>query len=212
MQKYIGFGLLALLLIATLWFVVGGLTQAPHAQVAGSGETAELKDDEGGLGKAPVVKREEGLHAETAGPDAASLALPGQLPALKGVADNAGVVPTQPHGQMELEGDVQEADAEKAVAAVFPAIRDCYSELRQRAPQARGRMLMKFAVKAGAEPGQSALGELFLKETQFTDPKYLTCVRTAIDATKFTTGKALTGAVTVPMFLSPEDAGEKPAQ
>jgi hypothetical protein len=78
MQKYIGFGLLALLLIATLWFAVGSLTQAPHAQVAGSGasEAAELKDDEGGAGKAPVVKREEGLHAETAGADAASLALP----------------------------------------------------------------------------------------------------------------------------------------
>jgi len=97
------------------------------------------------------------------------------------------------------------------VAAVFPAIRDCYVELRQRAPQARGRMLMKFAVKPGAEAGQAALGELFLKETQFTDPKYLTCVRTAIDNTKFSVAKSLTGAITVPMFLVPEDAGEAPA-
>lgn len=211
--KYIGFGLLALLALATLWFVIGGLSQTPK-QLSDTKTLAEgeLKDDEGpAAGTAPKVKREEALTLDKDGPDGANLALPGALPTLKNVATAGSAAPTQPHGQLELEGDVQEADAERAVAAVFPAIRDCYVELRQRAPQARGRMLMKFAVKPGAEAGQAALGELFLKETQFTDPKYLTCVRTAIDNTKFPVAKSLTGAITVPMFLAPEDAGEAAA-
>lgn len=210
--KYLGIGLLALLALATLWFVIGGLSQGPKQLSEAKGHAeAELKDDEGAAGQAPLVKREEALKLDREGPDGANLALPGQLPTLKNVAVAGSAAPAQPHGQMELEGEVQEADAEKAVAAVFPAIRDCYVELRQRAPQARGRMLMKFAVKPGAEAGQAALGELFLKETQFTDPKYLTCVRTAIDNTKFPVGKSLTGAITVPMFLAPEDAGEAAA-
>jgi hypothetical protein len=210
--RYIGIGLLALLALGTLWFVIGGLSQGPkELPDPKSHAEAELKDDEGGPSKATLVKREEGLRAESATPDAANLALPGELPTLKGVATGGIAVPAQPHGVLEVEGDVQEADAEKAIQAVFPAIRNCYSELRQRAPQARGRMLMKFAIKPGAEAGQAALGELFLKETQFTDPTYLTCVRAAIDATKFPVGKSLTGAVTVPLFLTPEDAGEPPA-
>ncbi|MBI5610308.1 MAG: AgmX/PglI C-terminal domain-containing protein, partial [Deltaproteobacteria bacterium] len=105
------------------------------------------------------------------------------------------------------EGDVQEAEAEAAIKAMFPAIRDCYVELRQRAPQARGRMLMTFKVRA-AEANQGATGELFLKETQFTDPKYLTCVRSAIDAARFPVTRNVQGSVTVPLFLSPQDAGE----
>jgi hypothetical protein len=115
--------------------------------------------------------------------------------------------PALPHGQLQLEGDVQEAEAEQAIAAMWPAIRTCYVELRQRAPQARGRMLMTFQVKPG-EGDQAATGELFLKETQFTDPKYLTCVRAAIDSARFPVSRKVTGSVTVPLFLSPQDAGE----
>lgn len=204
--RYIGIGLLALLALATLWFVIGGLSQGPkELPDPKSHAETEAKDDEGAPSQATRIKREEGLADDKAAPDATNLALPGQLPTLKGVATGGMAAPVQPHGLLEVEGEVQEADAEKAIQAVFPAIRDCYAELKQRAPQARGRMLMKFAIKPGAEAGQAALGELFLKETQFTDPKYLTCVRTAIDNTKFPVSKSLTGAVTVPLFLTPED-------
>ena len=208
--KTIGFILLGLLAAGTLWFVIGGLAEQPK-KLAGAkdkdGHEVAVQDGEpNGPGSRHVVKREDGLKATTNEETGEKLVIPGQLPALKGVVEPPTAQPTQPHGEMELEGDVAQADAERAVQAVFPAIRDCYSELRQRAPQARGRMLMKFAVKPGADAGQSAMGELFLKETQFTDPKYLTCVRAAIDAGKFPSSKPLTGAVTVPLILSPEDA------
>lgn len=215
MSKKIGLGLLAVLVLVSLVLVIGGLSSGP-SKPATSEDKAQAEqaaqDGEPNSAQAPVVKAEEGLRGEQGGADAANLALPGQLPALKNVQPTtAGVGPAQPHGQLELEGDVQEAEAEAAIQAVFPAIRDCYKELRQRAPQARGRMLMKFAVRPGTEAGQAGLGELFLKETQFTDPTYLTCVRAAIDNTKFPVGRQVQGSVTVPLFLSPQDAGE-PAQ
>ena len=102
------------------------------------GATDEAGEPAGG-GKAPTRQAAEGEANKAAAPaeQGPDLRLPGQLPALKGVqagqAPGQVVKPTQPHGQFELEGDVKEADAEAAVQAVFPAIRDCYVELRQRA-------------------------------------------------------------------------------
>ncbi|MSQ84284.1 MAG: hypothetical protein EXR77_15605 [Myxococcales bacterium] len=215
MDKKVGFILLAVLAVATAFFVISGLTGAPTT----AGDKLEGgKDDQApagnGASPAPVVKREQAIGDQPAA-DAQNLALPGSLPALKGVqgAAAAGPVagPVTPHGQMELEGDVKEEDAEAAIKAMWPAIKDCYVELRQRAPQARGRMLMTFKVRP-AEANQAATGEMFLKETQFTDPKYLTCVRAAIDNARFGVTKNLNGSVTVPLFLAPQDAGEAAAQ
>lgn len=213
MDKKLGFGLLGLLALATLVFVISGLSGGPAAK-SPEGEAAGAAAASGGAAgaaaEAPKVGREQ--LADPAQADAGSLALPGQLPSLKGVQPAAaGDVkpPALPHGQLELEGDVQEAEAEAAIKAMWAPIRDCYAELRQRAPQARGRMLMTFKVRPG-EAGQAATGELFLKETQFTDPKYLTCVRAAIDNARFPAGRNVQGAVTVPLFLSPQDVGENP--
>jgi hypothetical protein len=214
-SKKIGIAALVLLVAVTAWLVVSSMADGPQKTPAKAKPADEAGEGAGTAGKAERRPAAEGETAknEPAKEEGPDLRLPGQLPTLKGVqAPGPEVKPAQPHGQFELEGDVQEADAEAAVKAVFPAIRDCYVELRQRAPQARGRMLMKFAVKPATEAGQTSLGELYLKETQFTDPKYLTCVRAAIDAAKFPTSKPLTGAVTVPLILSPEDAGDKPAQ
>ncbi len=216
MDRKVGFALLGVLALVTAYFLISGLSGGPAPSTAAKGE-ATAKDDEpaGGTGsaQAPVIKKEQAI-GDQAAPDAASLALPGQLPALKGVQGGAagGPVagPVTPHGQLELEGDVKEEDAEAAIKAMWPAIKDCYVELRQRAPQARGRMLMTFKVRP-AEANQAATGEMFLKETQFTDPKYLTCVRAAIDNARFAVSKNLNGSVTVPLFLAPQDAGEAAA-
>lgn len=206
--QHIGIVIAIVIAIGGIWFM-----RSKSAAKENEGDKAKAgaqKGDEGGAGNgANVVKAEEGLSdKQEAAPD--KLALPGALPALKNVAGAADEVPAQPHGKMELEGDVQEADAEAAVRAVFPALKNCYVELRKIAPQAGGRMLMKFSVKPATEPGQAALGELFLKETQFTEPKFLTCIRSAVDQAKFPVSKNLTGAVTVPLFLTPGDAGEAP--
>ena len=216
-KKIIGIGALVVLVAVTLWLLVGGLASGPTpAGDPAVGQDGTPGDDaaSAGAGKgAAVVKKDELADPHTKGVDP-NLNIPTNLPALKNVqAGGPGTLPpqaTQPHGAFELEGDVAEADAEAAVRAIFPPIRDCYVELRQRAPQARGRMLMKFAVRPAAEAGQAGTGELFLKETQFTDSKYLTCVRTAIDTAKFAVGKNVTGSVTVPLFLNPADAGEAP--
>lgn len=213
MNRKVGFALLGVLAIATVLFLVSGMMSAPAKPASGAAGAAKDGEDPalGGSSTAPVVKREQALRDDKA-PDATSLALPGSLPALKGVQGAAGPVagPALPHGQLELEGDVQEADAEAAIKAMWPAIKDCYVELRQRAPQARGRMLMTFKVRP-AEAGQAATGEMFLKETQFTDPKYLTCIRASIDNARFPVQKNLNGSVTVPLFLAPQDAGEPAA-
>jgi hypothetical protein len=206
--KHIGIIVAVLAVIAALWFTVGGGKKAKDGDSAAA-KTATDGENAGEGKGATVVKAEEGL-SDKAEAKAEQLALPGALPTLKNV-QGAADTPAQPHGKMELEGDVQEADAEAAIKAVFPALRDCYAELKKIAPQAGGRMLMKFSVKPGAEPGQAALGELFLKETQFTEPKFLTCIRTAVDAAKFPVGKNLTGSVTVPLFLTPGDVGEPTA-
>ncbi len=213
MDKKLGFGLLGLLALATLVFVFTGLSGGPEVRTkaaAGAGQDGEPATEGTTQADKPKVGREQlGDPAEA---DAGSLALPGQLPTLKGVQAAApGEVkpPALPHGQLELEGDVQEAEAEAAIKAMWAPIRDCYAELRQRAPQARGRMLMTFKVRPG-EAGQAATGELFLKETQFTDPKYLTCVRSAIDNARFPAGRNVQGSVTVPLFLAPQDVGENP--
>ena len=212
MDKKLGFGLLGLLALATLVFLVSGLMGGPESKpasgAAGQGDEATAQ---GSASSAkPVVGREQ--LRDPAEADAGSIALPGALPALRGVqAGQPGDAkpPALPHGQLELEGDVQEAEAEAAIKAMWAPIRDCYAELRQRAPQARGRMLMTFKVRPG-EAGQAATGELFLKETQFTDPKYLTCVRAAIDNARFPAGRNVQGSVTVPLFLAPQDVGENP--
>ncbi len=208
--KQIGIIVAILAVVAGLWFTVGGGAGKKAKDGDKTAKTAQKDGEDPGAGKNPtVVKAEEGL-SDKAEAKPEQLALPGSLPALKNVQAGGTDTPAQPHGKLEVEGDVQEADAEAAIKAVFPALRDCYSELKKIAPQAGGRMLMKFSVKPGAEPGQAALGELFLKETQFTEPKFLTCIRTAVDAAKFPVGKPLTGSVTVPLFLTPGDVGEAP--
>ncbi len=213
MDKKLGFGLLGLLALATLVFVFTGLSDGPAGKGGGAaqaGQDGEPGSEANSPADKPKVGREQ--LADPAAAKEASLALPGQLPTLKGVQGAApGEVkpPALPHGQLELEGDVQEAEAEAAIKAMWAPIRDCYGELRQRAPQARGRMLMTFKVRPG-EAGQAATGELFLKETQFTDPKYLTCVRAAIDNARFPAGRNVQGSVTVPLFLAPQDVGENP--
>jgi hypothetical protein len=213
MNRKLGLALLGILVVATLVFLVWGFRSDKKGDdngAAGAGKDGAPQASEAS-GKASVTGAEEGLRGDdpTARPDP-NLQLPGALPTLNVPAGVLPQAPTTPHGQLELEGDVQEGDAEKAVRAIFPAIRDCYVELRKRAPQARGRMLMTFSVKPAADAGQASTGELFLKETQFTDPTYLTCVRTAIDSTKFQVQGNVNGKITVPLFLSPQDAGEKP--
>ncbi|MFZ4578848.1 MAG: hypothetical protein ACOYOB_10680 [Myxococcota bacterium] len=214
MNRKLGLALLGILVVATLVFLVWGFRSDKKGDDNGAavaGKDGSPQGSEASGGKAPVAGGEEGLRGDdpTAKSDP-NLQLPGALPNLNVPAGVLPQAPTTPHGQLELEGDVQEGDAEKAVRAIFPAIRDCYVELRKRAPQARGRMLMTFSVKPAADAGQASTGELFLKETQFTDPAYLTCVRTAIDSTKFQVQGNVNGKITVPLFLSPQDAGEKP--
>lgn len=214
MNKNIGFALLGVIALATVIYLVLGASGGSKPSKDDSAAASKAKDDspaeEGKSAGAPRVAKSD-LREPSDGPDATNLVLPGQLPALKGVQAGAEApAPALPHGQLALEGDVQEAEAEQAIKAMWPAVRDCYVELRQRAPQARGRMLMTFKVRPG-DPNQAATGELFLKETQFTDPKYLTCVRTAIDNARFPVSRNVQGSVTVPLFLSPQDAGE-PAQ
>ena len=207
--KHIIIVVAVLAVIAGLWFTVGGGAGKKAADDDKTKAAVAAKDDEnGGEGKgAKVVKAEEGL-SDKAEAKPEELAIPGALPALHNVQAGTVDTPAQPHGKIEVEGEVQQEDAEAAIKAVFPALRNCYVELRKIAPQAGGRMVMKFAIKPATEPGQAALGELFLKETQFTEPKFLTCIRAGVDAAKFPVQKALTGAVTVPLFLTPGDAGE----
>jgi len=212
--KHIVIVVVVLAVIVGLWLALSGGSKGKGSKDKAGAQAALADGEDPGNKHAPVVKREQGLTAEgqkEGGPD---LKIPGNLPTLKGVQGNdpnAAAEPTQPHGRFELEGQITEQEAEAAVKAVFPPIRDCYAELRQRAPQAKGRMLMKFAVRPGTEPGKAAMGDLFLKETQFTDPKYLTCVRAAIDATKIAgLPPTANGSVTVPLILSPEDVGQKP--
>jgi hypothetical protein len=177
---------------------------SPNGEEGGNTAASQNKGDENGGKKAPVVTRESG-KAEIPTDKANDLKLPGALPALKGVAANENLLPTKAHEDLKVDGDLQEVDARLAIQTVFPKVRTCYVDLRKRAPQAGGRMLMRFRVK-GSTASQAGTGELYLKETQFTDPKFLSCLRKVIDTTKFQLDKpTMNGTVTFTMHLSPED-------
>lgn len=201
------------LAVASVAFLLFGLSggdgdapgKAP-ATAAGAGGEEGDGPSAAGSREAPKVAK-EGESAPDEEPEkTADLKLPGQLPSLGLQPLDPAAAPVKPHSEVELEGTIQQVDAELAIRAVFPKIRSCYAELRERAPQAQGRMLMKLKVRRN-DDGQAGTGELFLKETQFTDPKYLTCIRTAIDETKFKTDASqLDGSFTFTLWLSPEDA------
>lgn len=201
---------LVVFVVACLGYVIFGMSGEPKgdgSDVGADGKAVAGATDDGAAGskKAPVNKKDDDSPED---PDEApdkDLKLPGQLPKLDlpDMAETA--VPTKPHGKVQIEGELDEVTAEMAIRTLFPKIRGCYAELRGRAPQAKGRMLMRIRVRSG-EAGKAGTGELYLKETQFTDPKYLTCVRTAIDEAKFNVDKAgINGTAEFPMFLEPED-------
>lgn len=204
---------LVIFVVACLGYVIFGMsdnTKATDAQATGDGTAvAGGADLEGASGKkAPVVTRDDDSPEA---PEAAAdkdLKLPGALPKLDLPDLAQTAVPTKPHGEVALEGELDQTTAEMAIRTLFPKIRGCYAELRSRAPQAKGRMLMRIRVRSG-EAGQAGTGELYLKETQFTDPKYLTCVRSAIDEAKFKVDKdGINGTAEFPMFLMPEDVAK----
>ncbi len=177
------------------------------AATGGGGEATIGSAPGGGDKAAPVIAREDGAPPTEDGEAPSDLKIPGELPQLEvPKLDPMAVVATKPHGPLQLEGTLDEVSAETAIRNVFPPVRECYAELKTRAPQAKGRMLMRFRVSPGEE-GKAGLGEFYLKETQFTDPKYLACVRKAIDDTKFKLDKSdANGTVEFNMFLAPEDA------
>ena len=197
--------------IACLVYLVAGMSGGETGDEAGGGEeTAAAGADEGadeanaGGKKAPKVTKDE-AKADEPKEEKKDLALPGQLPKLNLPELPATALPAKPKSDIKIEGDLAEVDAEMAFRSVFPKLRSCYVELRQRAPQAKGRMLMRVRVNKG-DQGKGQMGELYLKETQFTDPKYLTCIREAIDNTKFKLDKEATnGTMEFTMFLTPED-------
>lgn len=197
--------------IACLVYFVSGMSGGNAGDEAGGDEAlagAAAGDGEEAAGgkAAPKVKKDE-VAAEEPKADEKDLALPGQLPKLNLPELPATALPAKPHSEMKIEGDLADVDAEMAFRSVFPKIRSCYVELRQRAPQAKGRMLMRVRVNKN-DQGKGQIGELYLKETQFTDPKYLTCIRDSIDNTKFKLDKADTnGTMEFTMFLTPEDVG-----
>lgn len=202
-------GVLVVFVLACLGYVLFGMSGGPAKTEDGTAAEASAKSG-GGEGTAtkaaPVVKRDDDKADEpTEDGEKKDLALPGQLPKLNLPEQSELAQPTKPHGELQIEGELEQATAEQAIRAVFPKIRGCYAELRARAPQAKGRMLMRIRVSSG-EAKQAGTGELYLKETQFTDPKYLTCVRSAIDETKFKIDKdGINGTVEFPMYLMPED-------
>ena len=210
MNKNIMIGLGAVV-AATLGFVIFGMSGGEEGESAkATAAESSAEGDGGDEGGAAAVNRDRKVkrdeeRAEEPQEEKKDLALPGQLPKLNLPEIAATALPAKPHGKLKLDGDLTEVDAELAIRSVFPKIRACYVELRQRAPQAKGRMLMRFRVQKGAD-GKAGTGELYLKETQFTDPKYLTCVRDAIDKTKFKVDSStVNGTVTFPMNLAPED-------
>lgn len=209
-MKNAGIAALVVLVLASIGYMVFGMADGENgaavtgAGVAGGeGNAVATGDDEAAAG-APII-RPEGNEADDDPEKAKDLRIPGQLPSLDLPQLAIEQAPVKPHSEVELEGTIGQVDAEMAIRAVFPKIRGCYVELRDRAPQARGRMLMKMKVRKG-DDGSAGTGELFLKETQFTDPKYLSCVRTSIDETKFKTDAAqIDGSFTFTLWLSPED-------
>lgn len=209
-MKNAGIAGLAILVLATVGYMVFGMADDPgHTNVTPAANEGEQGAAVAGgeaepSADAPKIGREGNEGADEA-EKADDLRIPGKLPSLDLPQLAAQEAPAKPHSEVELEGTIGQVDAEMAIRAIFPKIRGCYVELRDRAPQARGRMLMKMKVRKG-DDGKAGTGELFLKETQFTDPKYLTCVRAAIDETKFTTDAAqIDGSFTFTLWLSPED-------
>lgn len=201
---------LGIFVVACLAYFVAGMSggdpkAGDEAAATAAGEGSGGAGDESGAGKdAPKVKRDD-EKAEVPEDAEKDLKLPGaaDLAALPKLPVTA--LPAEPHSDMKLEGELEQVDAEMAFRSVFPRIRSCYVELRQRAPQAKGRMLMRVRVSKG-DAGKGQMGELYLKETQFTDPKYLTCIREAIDTTKFKVDKAsMNGTMEFTMFLNPDD-------
>ena len=202
---------LGVFVVACLVYFVAGMSGGGDKtdDEKGTEITAKADDkggDEAGDKKAPKVEKET-EKAEEPKQAKADLKLPGagdlkklNLPELPATA-----LPAKPHSEMKLEGELDQVDAEMAFRSVFPRLRSCYVELRQRAPQAKGRMLMRVRVSR-SDQGKGEMGELYLKETQFTDPKYLTCIRDAIDNTKFKVDKSsMNGTMEFTMFLTPED-------
>jgi hypothetical protein len=217
MNKTVMGGLAALLVVTVvLLFAVlgGGESGAGAGEESGGGAAVGAGGAGGpgganaGAGDTPKVKRGEDLAGNDDPDKQPSAKLPTALPKLDpsagGKIPEGTVVAAKPHGEVEIEGSVDEGDAEAAIRAVFRPIRSCYVGLRERAPQAKGRLYMQFRVKQGDDGG--SMGELFLKETQFTEPKFLKCVRKAIDETKVPlSGKTTDGKITVPIYLTPED-------
>lgn len=205
----LGLGALVVVTVAVLYFGLsgGGATDGGAGKdEAGSAAMAAGGAQANGAGAAVKVGREEHEGGASDDEPAAELKLPGALPSLGLAAESPENAPAKAHSEIEIEGTLEQVDAEKAIRAIFPKVRACYAELRERAPQAQGRMLMKLKVRRG-DDGQAGTGELFLKETQFTDPKYLTCVRTATDETKFKTDASqLDGSFTFTLWLTPDDA------
>ncbi len=200
---------LAAIVVATVAFLLYSLSGEPSGDAAaGAGAVGQAEGSGSealGAANAAKVGREQNEGGASDEQAAAELKLPGQLPSLGLQPLAANEAPVKPHSEVELEGTIQQVDAEMAIRAVFPKIRGCYAELRERAPQAQGRMLMKMNVRRN-DDGQAGTGELFLKETQFTDPKYLTCVRASIDETKFKTDASqIDGSFTFTLWLAPED-------
>ncbi len=203
---------LVVFVVACLGYVIFGMSDGPKGDAAvkpaDQAAKAPAGEEAAGTKKAPVVTRDDDSPEATDEEAAKDLKLPGQLPKLDLPALAETAVPTKAHGKVQVEGELDEVTAEMAIRTLFPKIRGCYAELRSRAPQAKGRMLMRIRVRSG-EAGQAGTGELYLKETQFTDPKYLTCVRSAIDEAKFKVDKGgINGTAEFPMFLMPEDVGK----
>ena len=208
MNKGVMVGIGVFVVACLVYFVAGMSGGGSGAEESGATEEASAGNAAGAEGEggkaAPKVKKEE-VKADEPKEEKKDLALPGQLPKLNLPELPATALPAKPKSEMKIEGDLAEVDAEMAFRSVFPRIRSCYVELRQRAPQAKGRMLMRIRVSKG-DQGKGQMGELYLKETQFTDPKYLTCIRESIDNTKFKLDKdATNGTMEFTMFLTPED-------
>jgi hypothetical protein len=204
----LGLGALVVITVAVLVFgLSGGSSETPAAAAGDEANGAAAGNAaEGGESGAAKVGRDEHEGGASDEEKTAELKLPGALPSLGLSAQDPIAAPAKAHSEVEIEGTLEQVDAEKAIRAIFPKVRACYAELRERAPQAQGRMLMKLKVRRG-DDGQAGTGELFLKETQFTDPKYLTCVRTATDETKFKTDAAqVDGSFTFTLWLTPDDA------
>jgi hypothetical protein len=174
--------------------------------------------DEPKSAPAPTARREPPRAEPTRPqPAQADLKLPSSLPPLQAVPGRpaepmpaVGGVPFKPveasDPKLELEGNVTLDDANAAMRAVFPEINKCYQDLRVRAPQAGGRMLLRFKMKtdeAEEVPGKTPLSDYFVRETQFTDPGFLDCVRKSFNERYINVGaRTIDGTVTMPLWLA----------